>query len=136
MNKDNLARFAKLCLAVGVLIVLAGCSNSPVQDPLWFLNPNGPIARASIFYLVVDVLLLSIVIVPATVLVIWTFWRYRRGGTGKYDPTFNHSIPIEVIVWGVPLLVVASSTIAPANTDAMNSSRIVADARTCWSVRR
>ena len=130
MNKGNLAHAAKLCLGLGVLIVLAGCSQSPVQDPFWFLHPNGPIARASIFYLVVDVLLLSVVIVPATALVIWTFWRYRRGGSGKYDPTYNHSIPIEVIVWGVPLLVVVALSyysyhgardVAPYNPEVLES---------------
>ncbi|RJS91280.1 ubiquinol oxidase subunit II [Salinisphaera sp. Q1T1-3] len=107
MKIGNLSSGLRAFLGLLLIAVLAGCSNSPVQDPLWFLHPNGPIARASIYYLVVDVLLLLIIIVPATALVIWTFWRYRRGGGGEYDPTYNHSIPIEVIVWGIPLLLVA-----------------------------
>lgn len=108
MKTRNLQRSIAALLLTALVLVLAGCSGSPVQNPFWFLHPNGPIARASIFYLVVDVLLLLIVIVPATALVIWTFFRYRRGGKGRYDPTYNHSLVIEIVVWGVPLLVVVA----------------------------
>lgn len=114
-----------------LVLALAGCSGSPVQDPFWFLHPNGPIARASIFYLIVDVLLLLIVIVPATALVIWTFFRYRKGGKGRYDPTYNHSVIVEVVVWGVPLLLVVvlsyfsyqgARDVAPFNPQALKSA--------------
>lgn len=88
-------------------LLLSGCSMP--GDIFWFLHPNGPIASASLHYLTVDVLLLLIVIVPATSLVVWTVWRYRRSGghANTYDPKFTHSYLIEIVIWGVPLAIVA-----------------------------
>ena len=108
MMNTRFSRYGRYVLAILLVGLLAGCTSGTVHSPLWLLDPNGPLARSSIFYLVVDVLLLSIVIVPATILTIWTFFRYRRGGKGGYDPTFNHSLTIEVVVWGVPLLIVVA----------------------------
>lgn len=120
--------FQALLISV-LMLPLAGCANS--DNLLWILHPNGPIARSSVYYLVVDVLLLLVVIVPATALVIWTFFRYRRGGKGRYDPTYNHSILVEAVVWGVPLLLVAilsyfsylgARDVAPFNPKAVNTA--------------
>ncbi|NNC23990.1 ubiquinol oxidase subunit II [Salinisphaera sp. USBA-960] len=86
---------------------LAGCANAR-QDWLWIFNPNGPLATWSVYYLFVDVVLLLIIIVPATALTLWVIFRYRRGGHGTYDPSFRHSNLIEVFAWGVPLLVVGA----------------------------
>lgn len=119
--------FRALLIAL-LMLPLAGCVDS--DNLLWILHPNGPIARASVYYLVVDVLLLLVIIVPATALVIWTFFRYRRGGKGRYDPTYNHSMIIEVVVWGVPLLLVVALSyfsykgardVAPFNPQAVNA---------------
>lgn len=104
MKTANIRHVLRTLLIAALVWPLSGCVSS--DDLLWILHPNGPIAKASVYYLVVDVLLLLIVIVPATALVIWAFFRYRRGGKGEYDPTFNHSLVIECIVWGVPLLLV------------------------------
>lgn len=111
----------------GVALSLAGCTDSNAW--LWILNPNGPLADASVYYLVIQVLLLGVVILPATVLVIWAFFRYRDGGTGSYDPRFNHSVLVEFIVWGIPLLVVGvmsyftiqgAFAVGPYNPEAVN----------------
>lgn len=91
--------------AAGAVLTLTGCSDVR-EDWLWILNPNGPIASASVYYLVVDVLLLLIIIVPATAITLFALFRYRSGGKGTYDPSFNHSVWIEVFAWGVPLVLV------------------------------
>ncbi|KEZ75794.1 ubiquinol oxidase subunit II [Salinisphaera hydrothermalis] len=103
MKTVNYRRALKACLLLLILVPLAGCSS---DDWLWILHPNGPIAQSSVYYLIVDILLLAVVIIPATALVIWAFFRYRQGGRGRYDPTFNHSWLVEIVVWGVPLMVV------------------------------
>ncbi|MGB7758040.1 MAG: cytochrome c oxidase subunit II [Salinisphaera sp.] len=103
MKTVNCRHALKAFLLLLILLPLAGCSS---DDWLWILNPNGPLAQSSVYYLVVDILLLAVVIIPATALVIWAFFRYRQGGKGRYDPTFNHSMLVEVVVWGVPLLLV------------------------------
>jgi cytochrome o ubiquinol oxidase subunit 2 len=90
------------------VLLLAGCSSTTARSTACLFNPNGPIAQASILYLAIDIGLLLIVIVPATVLVLWTVWRYRRGGPGRYNPAFTHSKLLEVIVWGGPILLVGA----------------------------
>ncbi len=106
MNKLFRLQALKVCLLCCSTLLLGGCSkNGPW---LWIFHPNGPLARSSIFYLVVDVLLLSLIIVPATVLVLWVCFRFRRGGRGRYDPTFTHSWVIEAVVWGFPLVLVGA----------------------------
>lgn len=103
MKTVNCRHALKAFLLLLILLPLAGCSS---DDWLWILDPNGPLAESSVYYLIIDILLLGVVIVPATALVLWAFFRYRKGGKGQYDPTFNHSMLVEVIVWGIPVLVV------------------------------
>lgn len=91
--------------AVGLILALTGCSNVD-KDWLWIFNPNGPIASWSIYYLIVDVVLLLIIIVPATAITLFVIYRYRSGGRGTYDPSFNHSVLVEVFAWGVPIVLV------------------------------
>lgn len=90
-------------LSLAAMLLLGGCST--ISD-FWVFHPNGPIAANSLFYLMIDLGVLLIIIIPATALVIWAVYRYRRGGRGAYDPSFNHSILIEVFAWGVPILLV------------------------------
>ncbi|AWN14806.1 cytochrome c oxidase subunit II [Salinisphaera sp. LB1] len=104
MNKLYRSPALKVLILCCLLLPLAGCDKDGPW--LWILHPNGPLARSSVFYLVVDVLLLGLIILPATVLLIWVYFRFRRGGSGRYDPTFNHSWTIEGIVWGFPLVLV------------------------------
>lgn len=91
--------------AVGLVLSLTGCSNAR-ENWLWIFNPNGPIASWSVYYLIVDVVLLLIIIVPATAITLFALYRYRARGRGTYDPSFNHSVLIEIFAWGVPIALV------------------------------
>lgn len=102
----GIERLALWLFAVAPLLLLTGCSNIQ-QNWLWIFDPNGPLASWSIYYLLVDVAVLLIIIVPATALTLWVVYRYRTGGGGTYDPGFRHSTLIEAFAWGVPLLIVA-----------------------------
>ncbi len=76
----------------------------------WIFAPAGPVAAAERHAIFVDLGFLALVVVPALVLVVafaWYFRRRRRNSAG-YDPQFSHSMKIEVIVWGIPLLIVAT----------------------------
>ncbi len=98
-----LARLTPLAL----VFLLAGCTGSNHKWS-WILNPNGPIATQSVRFLAIDIGLLLIIIVPTTALTLWAIYRYRNRGGGTYDPSFNHSILIEVFAWGVPIIVVGA----------------------------
>ena len=85
-------------------LLLGGCSS----DQFWLLKPRGPTAQASFDSLLVDVGAMMLIIGPTTLLLVWCIWRYRRAtGKGAYHPAWSHSLAIEILSWGLPLLIVA-----------------------------
>ncbi len=85
------------------LPLLDGCS----QKGYWLLHPKGVIARTEWHTTVLDVVVMGVVVLVAGGLVVAFLWRYRAGNTlRRYDPTFTASLVLEILVWGVPLLVV------------------------------
>lgn len=90
------------CLGLSPLLVLGGCNS----NGFWLLHPKGPIAGAELHYMVLDVSMMAIVIVPTTFLLFFFLWRYRATRGSEYRPKWSHSNRIEVVVWGVPLLIV------------------------------
>lgn len=91
-------------LALSPLLVLGGCNSSR----FWLLHPKGPIAGAELHYMVLDVALMAIVIVPTTFMLFAFIWRYRATRGGQYRPKWSHSNRIEAVVWGIPLLIVGA----------------------------
>ena len=90
-----------------VLGVLA--SGSAAAGSLSFLDPRGPVAEAQRAHLFEVLGLLSIVVVPVLVLTPLVAWRYRYSNPkAEYRPTWTFSGRLEVLVWGVPVLVVAA----------------------------
>lgn len=75
---------------------------------LSFLAPRGPVAAAQQAHFYDVVLLMMVVIVPVLVLVPLFAWRYRyRNRSARYTPKWRFSWPLEVVIWGVPVVVVA-----------------------------
>jgi cytochrome o ubiquinol oxidase subunit 2 len=94
---SSLARRGMLALP---LVLLAGC-NSVV------LNPSGDIADQQAHLIVVSTLLMLLIIVPVIALTIFFAWRYRQSNTAaKYDPDWDHSTQLELVIWGAPLLII------------------------------
>ncbi|SFD25634.1 ubiquinol oxidase subunit II [Massilia yuzhufengensis] len=83
-----------------LLALLSGC-NTVV------MNPNGDIARQQADLITVSVLLMLIIIVPVMLLTVFFAWRYRKGNTeAKYEPDWDHSTKLELVIWGAPLLII------------------------------
>jgi cytochrome o ubiquinol oxidase subunit II len=94
---SSLARRGLLALP---LILLAGC-NTVV------LNPSGDIADQQAHLIVVSTLLMLLIIVPVIALTVFFAWRYRKNNTSaKYDPEWDHSTQLELVIWGAPLLII------------------------------
>lgn len=73
------------------------------------MNPTGDIALQERNLILVALGLMLIVVVPVLTLIVVFAFRYRKGkAPGRYDPNFTHSTPIEVVVWSIPLLIIAS----------------------------
>jgi cytochrome o ubiquinol oxidase subunit II len=73
---------------------------------LSFLDPQGPVAAAQRAHLIDVVLLLLIVVVPVLVLTPIVVWRYRLNGSARYTPAWSFYMPLEFVVWGVPIAIV------------------------------
>jgi cytochrome o ubiquinol oxidase subunit 2 len=87
-------------LLLPALLALAGC-NTVV------LNPAGDIAKQQGQLIVVSTLLMLLIIVPVIVLTLIFAWRYRKSNTAaKYEPNWDHSTRLELIIWGAPLLII------------------------------
>lgn len=97
------ARRWRWMILLGALL-LAGCSGIGHGS---FLHPHGPIAADDRHTLLITVLLMLIVVVPVFILTPLFAWRYRRGNTrAVYRPRWEFSLPLEILVWGVPVLIV------------------------------
>ncbi|HEX7984835.1 MAG TPA: ubiquinol oxidase subunit II, partial [Duganella sp.] len=82
------------------LLWLAGC-NTVV------LNPSGDIAAQQGNLVIVSTLLMLLIIVPVMILICLFAWRYRRSNTSaKYEPNWDHSTKLELLIWGAPLLII------------------------------
>ncbi len=93
----SLVRIVVLLAAIGML---SGCD-------LLVLNPSGDIAARQGDLIVVATLLMLIVIVPVIALTFWFAWRYRASNkSATYTPDWDHSTQLELVIWGVPLLII------------------------------
>lgn len=89
-------------LAVLTPLMLAGCS---VQD-LRLLFPAGPMAAVEFHYTWLMVVTMLIVIVPTLLMTIIFPIFYHHSFTRKYTPNWDFSATVEVLAWGIPLVIV------------------------------
>jgi cytochrome o ubiquinol oxidase subunit 2 len=83
-----------------LLAALAGC-NTVV------MNPSGDIAKQQADLITVSVLLMLLIIVPVMFLIVFFAWKYRKSNTAaKYEPDWDHSTKLELVIWGAPLLII------------------------------
>ena len=98
-NRSIAARLRTLAPAP-LLALLAGCHGD-------VLNPGGDIAlqQRDLIYIATGLMLL--VIVPVMVLTVVFALRYRSSNRqANYDPKFDHSTSLELVIWSVPLLII------------------------------
>ena len=80
--------------------MLAGCN-------LVVLNPAGDIALQQRNIIYISTALMLVIIIPVLVLIVLFAWRYRSGNDdATYDPEFDHSTSLELIIWSAPLLII------------------------------
>ncbi len=84
-----------LCLAL-----LGGCKAV-------VLDPSGDVALQQRNDLLASVGLMLLVIVPVMVLTVLFAWHYRQSNTSaRYEPDWDHSTQLELVIWGFPLLII------------------------------
>ena len=94
MRHVRLAFFAFLALSLG------GCQAV-------VLNPSGSIAAEQRDLLVQSTGLMLLIIVPVMALTVFFAWRYRQSNkAANYQPEWDHSTQLELVIWGAPLLII------------------------------
>ncbi len=71
------------------------------------LNPAGDIALQQRDIIYISTALMLVIIVPVMALTVLFAWRYRASNKdATYDPHFDHSTSLELIIWSAPLLII------------------------------
>ena len=71
------------------------------------MNASGDIARQQGQLIVISTLLMLLIIVPVIALTVLFAWRYRQNNkAAKYEPDWDHSTQLELVIWGAPLLII------------------------------
>src|SRR2546429_4778355 len=92
-----LAIAAKLAV---LLLPLAGCSGG-------VLDPQGPIGAANTKILLNALGIMLVIVVPTIVAALVFAWWFRASNArARYRPEFVYSGGIEMVVWGIPILVI------------------------------
>jgi cytochrome o ubiquinol oxidase subunit 2 len=85
---------------LSTLAALAGCSGG-------VLDPAGDVALQQRNLIYASTGLMLLIIVPVMILVVVFAWRYRAGNKeSTYDPNFDHSTSLELVIWSAPLLII------------------------------
>jgi cytochrome o ubiquinol oxidase subunit 2 len=71
------------------------------------LQPAGDIAARQRDLVVISTALMLLIIVPVMLLVVIFAWRYRaRNDKARYEPDWDHSTGLELVIWAAPLLII------------------------------
>jgi cytochrome o ubiquinol oxidase subunit 2 len=89
----------KTLILVALATLLTACERA-------VLNPAGDIARQQRDIIYISTGLMLLIIVPVMLLIVIFAWRYRKGQGGTYDPEFDHSTSLELVIWSAPLLII------------------------------
>ncbi|WP_285403907.1 ubiquinol oxidase subunit II [Luteibacter sp. ME-Dv--P-043b] len=88
-------------LIPALALLLSGC------DAVLF-SPSGDVARQQRDLIMISVVLMLIIIIPVIVMTFLFAWKYseKNKNHGGYDPDWNHSTVLELLIWSAPLLII------------------------------
>src|SRR3546814_5947425 len=73
------------------------------------MNPSGDIAMQQRDLILISTALMLLIVVPVMALVVFFAWRYRAANEAAdkdYDPDWDHSTKLELLIWSAPLLII------------------------------
>ncbi|RVT93052.1 ubiquinol oxidase subunit II [Sphingomonas crocodyli] len=89
----------KAATILSAAALLSSCSRA-------VLDPAGDIAVQQRDIIYISTALMLLIIVPVMALIVVFAWRYRKGKGATYDPKFDHSTALELVIWSAPLLII------------------------------
>ncbi|MDV3459292.1 ubiquinol oxidase subunit II [Sphingomonas sp. HF-S4] len=101
MREDKLVPNGRRFLTLLPLAaMLSACSGA-------VLDPAGDIALQQRDIIYISTALMLLIIVPVMALIVVFAWRYRESNKdATYDPHFDHSTGLELVIWSAPLLII------------------------------
>lgn len=105
MQKKKRFRLALLLLSVIGLFGLTGCS----KQQMMVFQPAGPVGRTELHLIMLSIILIAAVLIPVFAILVFIIIRYRDkpGNKAPYTPNWNDSKVLEVIWWGIPIVIIA-----------------------------
>ncbi len=106
---------------MATILMLAGCNSA-------LLDPKGSIGVQEKELIITALLLMLIVVIPVILMTIYFAYRYRESNTDEeYAPDWSHSTKIEVVVWTIPIIIIAIlATITWRSTHELEPSKPIA----------
>ena len=87
-------------MLIAALPLLSGCNAV-------LLSPSGDVALQQRNLIIISTVLMLLIIVPVILLTFLFAWRYRANNkAAHYDPEWNHSTVLELLIWAAPLLII------------------------------
>jgi cytochrome o ubiquinol oxidase subunit II len=101
MREDtSLPVASRLLMLLPLAALIGGCQSA-------VLDPAGDIALQQRDIIYISTALMLLIIVPVMALTVVFAWRYRAKNTdATYDPHFDHSTALELVIWSAPLLII------------------------------
>lgn len=97
LSRANLSRIG----LVGTVLMLEGCNSA-------LLDPKGSVGVQEKELIITALLLMLIVVIPVILMTIYFAYRYRESNTTEeYAPDWAHSTKIEIVVWTIPIIIIA-----------------------------
>jgi cytochrome o ubiquinol oxidase subunit II len=98
--QGRLRRPWRLPAALIVPLLVGGCSGG-------VLDPQGPIGAANVKILLNALGIMLMIVVPTIIAILIFGWWFRASNPrARYRPDFVYSGGIEMVVWGIPILVI------------------------------
>lgn len=85
--------------SAALLALLGGCSAV-------VLSPSGDVAAQQRDLIIIATVLMLIIIIPVMVLTMVFAKRYHNSSDEDYDPDWDHSTSLELVIWAAPLLII------------------------------
>jgi len=93
-------RGLRAAASLAIALALGGC-NAVVIDP------SGDVASQQRDLVLMSTGLMLLIIIPVMALTVFFAWKYRQSNTAaRYEPEWNHSMQLELVIWAAPLLIV------------------------------
>jgi len=100
--KNKLKSLSVAGLFLWFSMFLSGCKEAVL------INSQGMIGKDERDLIYTALVLMLLVVVPVIILTLFFAWRYRASNhTATYAPEWSHSTKIEVVIWGIPIAIIA-----------------------------